>query len=754
MSQLGFEPIFDSYVAVGLIALVLLALLAIKPQFGSLTPRRKITLTCLRLAVVLLAIAALLRPTLITTVRNPRQSSFLVLLDTSRSMNLPSGRSEQKRWEAQLTALGHAQDELARLASKTQVRVYGYDQKIHPLEISGGRIKFPSAAAGEQTDIGTSLTDALKAEQGKQLTGVLLLGDGTQTAFEPQVENQEAARKLRDDFAAPLYTVTFGLAGDAAQARDIAVERLDEQFIVFVKNELVVRGVVRVRGYAKQDLPVELLLTDDKNQTQTIGRRTIRASEDNRQVEVEFAYAPQTPGHYRLTLKAEKQPDEQVEKNNQLDAFLTVLEGGLRVLYLYGNLPFEQKFIRRAINASPDIELDDHFIDSRTRQKWPIDLGSATALNKYDAFILGDIDAGALGPANEMLIAAAVDKGKGLLMLGGDHSFGRGNYRGTRIADALPIGITAIEAAPFGETAVEQFFLKDPIPMVPASPHPITRLTGDANSAAVWAKLPPLKWANRFSSVKRAPGVRVLLKSPQDDPLLVSGEYGGGRTLAFAGGSTYLWPMHGFAREHNRFWRQIILWLVRQDDRNRDDVWIKLDQRRLNPGTRMTVRAGARTASGDPLEGARMDTVLVHPSGRREPMTFSRDNTDFRTALQPAAPGDYAIETTAYEGERLVGTARAEFLVYDRDVELSTPGADPDLMSSLAAWTQQEGGRAIAPEELPKLISDLARKPPEYEVRQTRWKLAGTSADAWLMLMLMTSVLAVEWFLRKKWGLV
>ena len=81
---------------------------------------------------------------------------------------------------------------------------------------------------------------------------MLLLGDGAQTAFDPQVETQQAARKLRDDFAAPLYTVTFGLAGDAAQARDVAIDRLDEQFTVFVKNELVVRGIVRVRGYAKQ----------------------------------------------------------------------------------------------------------------------------------------------------------------------------------------------------------------------------------------------------------------------------------------------------------------------------------------------------------------------------------------------------------------------------------------------------------------------------------------------------------------------
>src|SRR4029079_13954316 len=131
---------------------------------------------------------------------------------------------------------------------------------------------------------------------------------------------------------------------------------------------------------------------------------------------------------------------------------------------------------------------------------------------------------------------------------------------------------------------------------------------------------------------------------------------------------------------------------------------------------------------GDPLESARLETVLVHPGGRREPLTLARDNADFRGTLQPPAPGDYGTDTTAYEGERLMGNAQAEFLVYDRDVELSTPAADPDLMTSLAAWTRQEGGRALAPEELPKLLGELARKPPEYEEHQTRWKLAGTSA--------------------------
>jgi uncharacterized membrane protein len=757
MSQLGFEPILGSYLAVALLALGLVALLLIGPQFGALSRPQKWTLRLLRLVVIILAILALLRPTWITTIKTPRPSVLVMLADASRSMQLPSGRSEQSRWQAQVNALAESSSELSRLAKKTEIRAYSYDFKLKPLEMKGGALTLPQSPTGEQTDIGTTLHDALRAEQGKRLIGVVLLGDGVQNAFDPLIETQDAARKLRDDFAAPLFAVTFGLSGDAAQARDVAVERLDEQFTVFVKNELVVRAILRVRGYVKQDLPVELTLTDEKGQSQPIGRRTIRADEDNKQVEVEFLYTPQKPGHYRLTLAAAPQPGELVTKNNRLDAYLTVLEGGLRVLYLDGEKRFEQKFLRRAINASPDIELDDRIIDRRSAKQWPVDLGPDFTAGKYDAYILGDLDAGALGPENMKALADAVGtKGKGLLMIGGRTSFGRGHFQNTPVGNALPITFDGLEGQEFAnEENIDKFFLPGPLPLVPAGSHAITRLAPDAENAAAWSKLPPLNWANKFAGLKETmPGLRVLLETPGRQPILVSGEYGKGRTLAFAGESTYLWPLHGFEKEHKRFWRQVVLWLVRRDDLNRDDVWIKLDQRRFSPGTRVAVEAGARTGTGDPITSARLETFLTHPGGKKEKFDLSQDDDHFTGTLQPTVPGDYVLETTAFEGTKNLGTARAEFLVFDRDIELSNPSADADLMASLAAWTKDKGGRAVGPEELPSLIAKLADQPPEYEERQTRWKLAATGPDAWLFFLVLTALLSVEWFLRKKWGLV
>ena len=41
----------------------------------------------------------------------------------------------------------------------------------------------------------------------------------------------------------------------------------------------------------------------------------------------------------------------------------------------------------------------------------------------------------------------------------------------------------------------------------------------------------------------------------------------------------------------------------------------------------------------------------------------------------------------------------------------------------------------------------------EIEV-QTKWQLADTSRDAWMLLALFVGLLTGEWILRKRWGLV
>ncbi|MFV1967055.1 MAG: glutamine amidotransferase [Pirellulaceae bacterium] len=753
MTRWTLEPILDSYLAVALLTIGLAAMLLVGPTFGRLTRGRRWALIGMRLVIVLLLLLAMLRPARISTTSRPQSAVLLMLFDLSRSMQLPHSSGGKSRWQAQQEALQQAERELKHLAGAMEVKVYGYDEQLHAMELAQGKITLPKEPDGGQTDIGSTLDEAVQRELGQRLAGVILLGDGAQTAFTPRVEVQEAGRRLaRLDY--PLFTVTFGPAGDVAQARDVAIENLPEQYTVFVKNELHVKGQLRVRGYVNQEIPVHLFVEQPDGRQITAGVVRPRAREDGEQISVEIPFTPDRPGQYKLTLKAAEQASELVTRNNQLSAFLTVLEGGLRVLYLYGDLTGEQRILRRSIRRSPDIQLEDMYVDPRNRDRWkndPVDLPPPP----FDVLIIESVDSTALGSENLRAIERAVSRGQGLIMIGGYNSFGPGGFQAAPMGDILPITMGRFERQEVdpAKPISRDLHLWGELAMVPTRPHSITRLAPDENNVAVWGSLPPLNGANRL---KVKPRSRVLLETPRGDPLLVAGDYGQGRVLAFAGNTTARWWQYGRQAEHRRFWRQLVLWLARRDDVSRNDVWVKLAQRRLNPGARVTFSAGARSATGDVIQGAHFVAQLVLPDGRQRPVPLTADEDQVSAFLEDLQlPGDYLIEVKVSKDGRELGSARANFQILDRDVELGNPAANYDLMARLAGLTKAAGGRPVAPEQLPDLLREIEQRRPEMQIEiQSKWQLADTFWDAWLFVIVFVAVIGTDWALRKKWGLV
>ncbi len=755
MTSWSFQPILDSFGAVALVALVLVLCLWVRP-FRSLERRRRRTLLILRGLVILLVVLAMLRPTRTSTESQAQTAVLLLLVDQSRSMQLPHSSSQMSRWAAERKTLQQIEPVLAKLDKKLEVKVYSYATELGPSLWEDGKLVLPKKADGKSTDIGTSLHDAIRQELGKRLAAVVLMGDGTQTAFHPGVEIYAAAREL-GNLGYPLYTVPYGPAGDVSQSRDVAVVNLPDQYTVFVKNKLLIRGDVRVRGYVNKEIPVQARIIDSAGAEKIIGPVSIRADQDNQAVTVELEYVPEEPGQYKLVLEAVEQPGELVTKNNQLTAFLTVLEGGLKVLYVEGALRQEQKFIRWALDRSADIDLDFRWFPQRLRDRWPVDLGDAITKGNYDVFILGDCDSRALGKAQLESLAGQVEQGRGLMTLGGYHAYGPGGYHETVLGDVLPIEMNRFARQEFDRPDEMRWHVPGPLPMVPVRASPITLLAAPEQNQAAWRELKPLTGANRWSGLKDAPGVQLLAQSPDNVPLLVSGAYGEGRVLAFAGDSTWQWWRQGLQQRHKRFWRQAVLWLARRDDLTRHDVWIDLEQRRFAVDSDVAFTAGARTATGDVIRSASLEATFTDAKGKKHPVKLTHDGDHFRGVIARVdQPGSASIEVvaTGADGKQL-GTAAAHFEITDRDVELSNPAADHDQLARLARFTRDAGGRLVAPEQLPKVLDEIDRHPPKMaEEVLTRWQLGDTWIDAWLVLACLVGLLAAEWFLRKRWGLV
>ncbi|HWA99382.1 MAG TPA: glutamine amidotransferase [Pirellulales bacterium] len=729
---------------------VLLALLALGPARDKITARRRRILVGLRITVILLTLLGLLRPTLVHTTTLKQPATIVVLADRSRSMQVDDAAGKKTRWEMLRTTLDEAAPKLDALKQEVDVQMFAFDARLHPLIFEDGVIDLGEKPVGSETAMGAVLEGLLQREADRRIAGIILLGDGAQRAIAPlDLPPQVPVRRMAD-LGYPLYTVPFGQGRAQGQARDVAVETFLVPSTVYVKNPLSTSGTVRIDGFVNRTMPAQLLFETSPGVMTPVAAVPIQAKSDAERVPVELEYTPEIPGEFKVTLRVPEQSGELVTTNNEMSTFVTVLKGGLNVLYLEGVARVESKFLRRALDASPDIKVDFLRIDARKPETKPADLSERFDPGKYDVYILGDLDSSTLTPDELAKLSTAVQHGAGFIMLGGFHSFGPGGYGRTALADVLPITIDRLERQNFDEPLRADLHLSEHPRMRPTpigNTQSLMQLAPPSRNASAWAELPPLEGANRFRGIK--PGAQVLAESERSQPLLVAKDFGAGRVIAFAIDSTWHWWMTGHEAAHKRFWRQTVLWLARKEASSEGSVTLALDQRRYAPGARVDFTVAAHNAHGEPILDATFKVEVQGPAGppvavhvRRQPSNSAG------TFAETQPPGDYMIRVTGTHGDDLIGAAQARFLVFNQDLELDNPAADRALLESLAAMT---GGHSVAPEQLPSLLDELGKATDrlrvEVQSKTTLW-------DTWPFFGLFVGLLGVEWYLRKKWGLV
>ncbi len=775
MTELRLQPVV-SLPLVLIIAAVLFALLWVRPPHVQLGIGKWAALIGLRLLVVLLALFAMLRPTFVYTKVEPIKASLVVLMDGSRSMQVADSLGDKARWDAMKMLLDTAAGDLAKLDEKWDVSAYAFAEDARKLEVRNGKVTLAAAAEGEQSALGAAMADTLDRESGRRVLGVLLLSDGAQRAVAPHdLPPQLAVRRLAAENI-PLYTFTFGKSGGSERS-DLAIDDLVTNETVFAETPVEVRGRLSSEGYANQRVKVQLLW-ETADGMEVVDTTQVDTLSEDSSVPVTLHHTPSAAGEYKVTLRVEPHDGELVTTNNDVSTFVTVRAGGINVLYLVGTKRVgggpgqEQRFVRAALGQSPDIVVERRLINYEPPE---VDLVDAIRDAKPDVIILDDVDARGLNAASWKALAERVRAGAGLMMLGGYHSFGPGGFRDTPLADVLPINLGPAQRQGFGEPLREDVHLAGPVRMRPAAPlgtrHPVMKIEGsgfrvqgsdttkqnptpDTRHLTPWSALPALDGANRIGRNELKPNAQVLAEAddPEKHPLLVAGQSGDGRVLAFAGDSTWRWPMGGFGEAHRRFWRQAVLWLAKKDEQTEGRVWIRLAGRRVMRGTRVDFGIGAEDAQGAPIEAAQFEVAVKTPDGGAEQVRPVRNEDEWAaTFRETAKPGDYRITITAKDGANVLGTAEARFLVPDQDLELDRPAAEPSLMTQLAEMTKSAGGAALAPEELPDLLKRLADKPPELKeevvAKITYW-------DTWPFFLTFVGLLGTEWFLRKRWGLV
>lgn len=749
---------FDSIVvAIAAAIAVLTVLWIVTPPTTS--PQQRWILFALRSLAALVLLLAAFRPTLVRSDRRPADASLIVAIDSSRSMTLSDGRGND-RWSQQRKAYSDLISGLISLDETLSIKVLTYDSKTRLIESPSPESLEGIVPDGELTDLEVAATASIEAAGGQPIAGIVMMGDGTQTATAQGGGPLGVAQTL-NSIGIPLWTIPIGPSGDVSTSRDVVIESLPESFSLYAGNQVEIPFSVSTRGLAGISVPIELTWIAQDGRKVVAAQRNVLPEKALDSVAVSIPTTTPPPGSYRLVVEAKAQNGELITTNNLQIAFVDVREGGGRILYFEGQPRLEQKYLRRSLAQFPDLDITYQWIPRDTSPSWPIDFAPQLKRGRFDAFILGDLDASALGDAQLQLLSERVAEGAGLVTLGGYHAYEPGGYATSPLAEVLPIKLdTSIpRALVVGSDSLiaddsNPGQVTNEIAIQIAKPHLLTRLLGD-DDTRTWSSLPPQLGANRFTHPKIAPGVEVLLESPDKNPLLVIGEYGRGRTAAIAFDSTWRWWPAGQNEIHRRFWRQLMLWLLNRDTTAEDTIALQMDTRRFP-----TTAVSEFQASLPYADEATLDVLwvaeLIDESGASKSLeTIIQDGGSRVTGrVVDIAPGLYRLRVSDGAPTSKIAPAEIGFQVVDQSRELEQPIADPVYLKQLAEVTSSHGGAAFEPDDMSLLIDEIAKRRRRAEVPVIeKLRLGDGPISGWIVFLLFAGAMTSEWILRRKWSL-
>ena len=743
--SITFSPIGPWPFLVGAASAVLaLTLWAYSRRLRGTSGRWRWFALSLRLLALLLCLMAALRPTVLLKEKKRQPASLVFMIDSSTSMLMADEVRGKTRWQVGKEALDQAREFAKGLGPDLDVKYYRFDATVsEPKE--GDLTAEPK---GHETDLGTAMQDVQKRQKGvsKRIARMVVLSDfASNNGVNPLV----AARQLKMQ-GVPVVTVGLGTENAGAASRDIKFRDIVTNPIVFVKNKLDVRGTVLARGFAGQTLDVELFV---EGQSAAVAQTKVKVPETGDVIPITgVKYIPQTPGEKRITLKVAQHDGELVLSNNEISTFVTVVSGGLNVLYLQGSNPnWEYKYLMRSIGTSPDV-LVEGVVIRRPAQRDSSEVPDAVfAPGRYNVYIFGDLAADYLTTTQHNLLVDAVMKGAGFMMLGGHASFGAGGWADTKLVDILPVAING------GDGQLEPPEGIKFTPNAKGLDSFVLQVGVNRNETEkIWALMPPILGANRFGEPKH--GANILATTPglNPEPLMLSQELGrNGRVLAY-GGDTWVWA-RSLAEEgrlaHRKFWRQLIFWLSHKENDGDNQVKLKVEPRRIGVGEKIELSATARDSKGAALPNVRYETKIAREGGDKSstPVELLNQGDEAKGSVYATEnmgqPGDYTATVVARTHGQEIGHDTVRFLVYQDDREMENPSADLGLAKAIAELTD---GEAVNPERLLIHLKGIDRSAYTEYGSLSEYKVW----DNWPFLLIFTALLTLEWWLRKRHGWV
>ena len=703
------------------------------------TPRRAM-LSGVRFITLMLVVLLLMRPVARTDQHDAAHAVVPVLIDVSRSMAIEDADGQRRIDRAR--QLLEAQI-LPALAAGFRPEVLAFGAGLAPATAQS------LTASAPRSDLTGALRETAERFRGQTVAGIVLLSDGGDTS---------AADNRAGDAGAPVFPIGIGTL-TVGRDREVLSVTAADAVLDDSRLDLAASAVSHGHGVA----PIELRLLENGRPVEV--RRAIPAADGAPVSEVFHVTASRdAPTVYTVEIPAAA--GELVPENNARSVLVQPSSRPRRVLLVQGAPGFEHSFLRRAWSGDRGLAIDSvvrkgkneqggdtFYIQAAAARSASLASGypaSREELFAYDTVVLANMEGAALGADQLEATRDFVGKRGGGLLVFGAQSFVRTGLADTALQDVLPLDVSdrgrgvlqASTGSPRGANRVEL--------TAAGEAHPIMQLTGAIEETRKrWEVVPALASVSSLGGPRPGANVLAVTSGPGGArPLVAVQRYGAGRSMVFTGEASWRWRMMLPAsdRSYDTFWRQSVRWL----GLTASDPISLTAPAAATPGELVTWRVAARGGDFEPLRGASVAVRITSPDGRVETLAAVADASSgadgvFVAKQRPGGAGVYRAVGEVQVNGRTTTTAAVSLLAGGADSEMTDPRLNVRVLQRVANGS---GGRLIQPAEMAGLVEQLRTAVPAARVaaRRDLWH------NGWSF-GLIVLVLAIEWTLRRRWGL-
>lgn len=694
-------------------ALILLTYFYYRKTLPPLSALRRASLSVIRSASVVLVFFLLLQPIIHFTLEHRQPAVVGVLLDNSASMKIVDGKVPRS------DSLQFILNKLLPVQNRDSVvfALYTFQQNIR--RFSGDSLDF----SGQQTNISHALESIIDTLLPRNLQSVVLVSDG---------QFNQGANPLGIAGKSPVPIFTVGI-GDTVPPKDLRITGLQANPVAYLGEEIPLTVRFLQKGFSSGNVFVKLWQ----------GKKLLEVKKSeipptSFEQKVQFKIRPEKAGEFRYSVEVEPLKGESTTRNNRKSFMVRILKRKVRALLVSGMPNFDQRMIIYALRQNKDIRLQ---VLTERKGGGFFEHSEQVKPDSQDVFIL-------LGFPTRYTRAAFLDrifnsvrkrKRPFFLLL-------------SRTTDLRKLAAwQAVLPIEISSVLREE---KKVIPYLTISGklHPVTRLDENPQRVlAMWHDLPPVSSFGRRLVWKK--GSSALLEASGSEqvkpyPVLAAAVLKGTKSLLLAAanvGSWHLQLQEDPARDtfFQAFLERSLKWLVNREDIQR--IQIKPRQKIFTVGETVEFSGSVLDEFYQPLNDAEVQIELKSDGFRRQDvMPGQGDRYSYRTSGLP--PGTYRYSVSARRNNRQIGKAVGNIVIEPFELELLEPGTNRALLQEIA---QKSSGKYFTAKKFVDQLGSMSfRRQIHWSHREhTLW-----NKTYWLGVIVL--LLAAEWFLRKRWGLL